>query len=100
VTIGLKLLIDNKDCKGSYNFVSPCAVTNKELTSYISQTLKRPAFFNIPGPLVKLMFGEMGQALLLEGNNIKPKNFIEKGFVLEYQNIREALMDVFTSRSP
>ena len=33
----------------------------------------------------------MGEALMLKGNNIKPKNLLESGYEFKYTNIKSAL---------
>ena len=84
-------LIEHKECQGAYNIVSPEAVTNKQLTQSLGKILKRPAFMHIPESLVRLLFGEMGEALLLKGNKIYPKRLIEAGYQFAFQTIEDAL---------
>ena len=37
--------------------------------------------------MIKLMFGEMGQTLLLEGNNVAPKKLLSTGYVFKYPDL-------------
>ena len=56
--------INNPSFEGPVNAVSPNPVTNREFTSTLAGILKRPAFFPIPGWILKLLLGEMSQLLL------------------------------------
>ena len=88
---GFKFLIKNSKTKGTYNFVAPKCCTNEEYTKTISNTLKKPAILHIPAKAIILIFGKMGEALMLKGNNIKPKNLLESGYEFKYTNIKSAL---------
>jgi len=66
-------LISNKEQKGIYNLTSPSPTTNSQFTKALSRTLKRPDFFTVPSFLIKMVFGEMGDKLLLNGSAVYPK---------------------------
>ena len=50
---------------GPVNAVAPAPVPNREFTRVLGQVLGRPAFVPLPAFAVRLLLGEMGQALLL-----------------------------------
>lgn len=95
VISGIKFLIDNKNCSGAYNFVAPNTVTNEQLTSLMGKIYNKPTLFNIPTFLVKILFGEMGECLLLKGNQIQPKKLLEQGYQFKYDDIKVALKRVY-----
>jgi len=53
--------------------------------------LHRPAVVPMPAMAVKVMFGEMGQSLLLEGARVKPTRLLRNGFVFRYPDLESVL---------
>jgi len=89
-------LIENSHLKGVFNLTAPYAVTNKKLTQTLSKTLHRPAFFVIPACIIRLLFGEMGDTLLLKGQCVIPKRLQEAGFNFCYQTLDKALGEILS----
>ena len=51
--------------------------------------------FRMPSLVIKLLFGEMGEKLLLKGNIIRPKRIIlEAGYTFQYPHIDQALSNI------
>jgi NAD dependent epimerase/dehydratase family enzyme len=46
----------------------------------------------MPEMAIKLMFGQMGEELLLSNQNIYPKRLIDKGFVFDDEKVESALV--------
>jgi hypothetical protein len=46
----------------------------------------------MPAPVVKLLFGEMGEELLLQGQSVAPKKLLDSGFEFQYPNLQRALI--------
>ena len=84
----------NNEVAGVFNASSPNPVTNAEFTETLGKVLHRPAAFSIPGFAVKMLFGEMGDQLLLKGCRVMPKRLLESGFKFKYDNLEEALKDI------
>ncbi len=82
--------LENPAYKGAINAVSPKPVTNRDFTSTLSGTLKRPAIFPVPCWVLKLLFGEMSQILI---NSQKVSSSIVKslGYKFIYPNLDSAL---------
>ena len=94
VIAGMKFLINNENCSGAYNFASPAAVTNAELTKKLGKAFGMPTLFTMPTLVVKLLFGEMGEELLLKGNRFMPDNLRNAGFEFKYPELENALADI------
>lgn len=92
---GFKHLIADAKCQGVYNFASPNSVTNLELTKSLGKALKVPTIFSMPAFIVKIIFGEMGEELLLKGNRIVPQNLIKSGYNFKYSKLDAALQSIF-----
>lgn len=77
-----------------YNGVAPGAVTNAEFTKTMGQVLKRPTLFKAPKSILKIALGEMS-TVLLNGQKVIPKNFLNAGFKYEHPNLKSALDEIF-----
>lgn len=88
---GIKFALANESVKGPVNFVSPNPVTNAEFTKTLGKVLSRPTIFPIPAFAIKLMFGEMGEALLLGGQRVAPARLAGGGFEFSYAQLEAAL---------
>lgn len=86
----IEFILNNAQIHGAINLTSPNAVTNKEFTSTLAWYLNRPAIFPMPEFMVKLLFGEMGELLLLGGANVKPTVLLDNGFVFKYPELDKA----------
>jgi len=88
--------IKNKKYKGIYNLTAPNPVTNAHFAKALGNALNRPAILPMPEFAIKLLFGEMGENLLLKGQNVIPRKLEESGFKFTYPNIEPALNDIFS----
>jgi hypothetical protein len=83
--------LENESLHGAVNAVAPNPVTNEEFTRIFGKVLHRPTILPVPEFAVKLMFGEMGETLLLEGARVLPKRLTENGFEFEFANLEAAM---------
>jgi uncharacterized protein len=81
----------NSERQGVFNITAPDAVTNARFSELLARTLDRPCLFPQPAAMVLLMFGEMGERLLLNGQNVVPARLISEGFVFSHPTVQEAL---------
>jgi len=94
VVAALKFALNTDALHGPVNFVAPNPVSNAEFTKALGKALNRPTLFPVPAFAVKLMFGEMGEALLLGGQRVKPARLINCGFSFRSSQIDEALRKI------
>ena len=80
--------------RGPVNTVAPRAVTNYEFTKTLGKVLHRPTVFPVPAFAVNLLFGEMGDALLLGSTRVTPTCLKETGFEFAYRDLEGALRHV------
>src|SRR6266850_1577635 len=88
---GIKFALTNETLSGPVNFAAPNPVTNAEFTKTLGRALSRPTIFPIPAFGVRLVFGEMADALLLSSQRVAPANLIKAGYQFQYLGLREAL---------
>jgi len=96
---GLKFALANETLRGAVNFVAPNPVTNSEFTRTLGRALSRPTLFPIPAFGVRLLFGEMGEALLLGGQRVEPERLKSSGYPFQYSQLESALRGVLQKPS-
>jgi uncharacterized protein (TIGR01777 family) len=83
--------IDNEKVRGAINVTSPEPVTNEEFTKTLGEVLYRPTFLPLPEFAVNLVFGEMGDALLIDSTKVLPKRLLDAGFEFEYPHLKASI---------
>ncbi len=90
----LKFALINESLSGPVNFVAPNPVTNAEFTKTLGHALSRPTIFPIPAFGVRLLFGEMGDALLLSGQRVEPERLKTADYPFKFAQLEAALRHV------
>lgn len=98
VVAALEHLAFGSALSGPVNAVAPHPVTNREFAATLGRVLRRPTVLPLPAFMVRLLFGEMGQALLLEGARVLPTRLEASGFRFRYPRLEEALRAELTAR--
>lgn len=83
--------ISEKTLTGAINVDTPNPVTNREFTKALGAVYNKPTFMSVPAAMVKLIFGEMGQEMLLSSTRMQPQKLLEAGFKFVYPHIESAL---------
>jgi len=81
---------------GAINATAPHPVTNKTFADALGRAMHRPAFMPAPGFALRLLLGEMADALLLSGQNAVPAKAERAGFAFRYARVDEALGAIFS----
>ena len=88
--------IQEDSLSGAINATAPIPVRNSDFVKVLAAVLKRPAFFPMPAVLVKVLFGQMGNELLLQGKRVVPKKLQDSGYTFQYTDLKCALTDLLT----
>ena len=83
--------INNPEIQGAVNATAPNPVTNRDFSATLAAVLKRPDFLSMPAIMVKILFGEMGEELLLQGQRVVPAKMLAAGFEFKYAHLKTAL---------
>jgi uncharacterized protein len=86
--------LENENLRGAYNATAPNPVTNEEFVKTLGKVINRPTILPTPAFAIKLLFGEMGETLLLQGNRVVPKRLQEAGFEFKYTDLETAFRAV------
>jgi uncharacterized protein len=87
-------ILKNDLLQGPVNMVAPKPVTNAEFTKTLASVLSRPAIFPVPEFVVKTVFGEMGETVLLGSERVEPARLVETGYPFRFRELRESLKNV------
>lgn len=94
--VGAIMHLLDSDLSGPFNLAAPEPVTMKTLAETLGRTMKRPAFFNVPGFILKLALGQMGEELILAGQRAIPGRLLESGYQFKFPTLNAALADIFS----
>lgn len=86
--------LSNASLAGPVNAVAPHPVSNHEWTKTLGRVLKRPTKAWMPTPVVKVLFGEMGEALLLSSTRVEPARLQASGYTFCHPELEGALRHI------
>ena len=89
----LRFALENGVVRGPVNVVAPEPVRNAEFTEVLAKALHRPALFPAPAFALRLMLGEMADALLLSSQRVVPEQLRH----LDYRFVHADLMGALVS---
>ena len=87
--------IETAAVSGAVNAAAPLPVTNKEFARALGRAMHRPAVMPAPAFALRLMLGEMADALLLSGQRAVPRKAEGLGFTFRYAQLDDALGAIF-----
>ena len=90
----LRLMLENEHIRGPLNVVSPQPVTNVEFTKTLAAALHRPALFPAPAFVLRLVLGEMADALLLSSQRVLPAQLQKLNYAFLHPDLRTACVAV------
>jgi hypothetical protein len=91
VTRIIEFLLQNRSVSGPVNVVAPKPVTNLEFTRSLARAVHRPALLAVPALALRLAFGEMAEATILQSERVLPARLSAAGFDFEYPELDAAL---------
>lgn len=87
-------IMNTPQIQGPINATAPNPVRNRDFGSALGHALSRPACIPLPSFVVRFVFGEMGQALLLEGARVLPKKAQDGGFSFSHSTLESCFKDM------
>jgi len=74
-----------------YDLVSPKPVPQADLSKTLAKVLRRPHWFAIPARVIKIIFGQMGEEVLLSGTAVEPAALQTLNFDFEFCELEDVL---------
>jgi uncharacterized protein (TIGR01777 family) len=84
--------LGNDAVTGPLNATAPNPVTNREFARTLGRTLGRPALLPAPAFALRLILGEMAEAVLT-GQRVLPEKALARGFMFRYPTLDGALRE-------
>ncbi len=91
----IEFLLANKTISGPINLVAPECVTQKQLANTLGKVLHKPSFMPTPAFILKLVFGQMAEELLLKGQQVVPKRLLALGYQFQLPTLEKALTEIY-----
>lgn len=76
---------------GTVNAVAPEAATCADVSRALGRALRRPAILPVPAFAIRLLLGEMADALLLASTKVAPARLTRAGFVFDHTGLDAAM---------
>ena len=76
---------------GPVNAVAPEPVRNAEFTATLARTLGRRAWAPVPSFILRMIFQEMAEEILLASTRVRPQRLLDSGFHFNHPTLKEAL---------
>jgi len=89
----IRFLLEREDARGPFNLTAPRPLTNRDFSRALGKALHRPSLAPAPGFALRLVLGEMADALL-QGQRAVPHRLLEHGYVFRHPEALGALRDL------
>jgi uncharacterized protein (TIGR01777 family) len=80
---------------GPLNLTAPTPVPNRDFARTLGRVLGRPAFMPAPAFAMRLLLGEMADALLLTGQRVVPAKATSLGYAFTHPDLERALREIY-----
>jgi uncharacterized protein (TIGR01777 family) len=85
------LFVLDGELAGPVNLSSPSPATSAVFAKALGRALHRPAVLPVPAFTIKALYGERGEAVVLEGQRTLPARLLDAGFTFAYADLDAAL---------
>jgi len=96
--VGLIAHVVNQGIDGPVNVTAPEPCRNRAFTQALARAMHRPGVMPLPGFAVKLLMGEMGETILLNGQKVVPAKALASGYAYAWPTLETALAALFDKR--
>ena len=86
----IEFILAKPELQGAVNIVAPQAVSQEEFAHTLADVLRRPCAVPMPSFLLRFVFGQMAEELLLSGQHIVPSRLLHAGFQFHHPHLRDA----------
>jgi uncharacterized protein (TIGR01777 family) len=89
--------LTRSDVSGPMNLSAPAPVTNRVFSAALGRVLHRPAIFPVPAVALRLVLGEMADAVLT-GQRAIPRKALDHAYAFRYTDVEAALHALLVDR--
>ena len=87
--------ISDPQMQGVYNATAPNPVTMADFAATLGTVMNRPSWLPVPNFALEALLGE-GAIVVLEGQQVVPTNFLDRGFEFQYSTLKPALTAILS----
>ncbi|KTD08721.1 TIGR01777 family oxidoreductase [Legionella jamestowniensis] len=91
-------LLKDTNLTGPFNLTSPHPVSQAEFAKTLAKIMHRPLWLKLPAFVIRTLFGEMGETLLLQGQRVVPRRLPEAGYKFRFPELQLALEKEFKNK--
>ena len=91
VVRAIEFALQTASLSGAVNVVAPNPITNLEFTRALGRAVHRPTLLQVPAFALRLGFGEMAKATILESARVLPACLSASGFDFQYPELEPGL---------
>jgi uncharacterized protein (TIGR01777 family) len=95
VVRAIQFLLQRDDLQGPFNITSPVPVTARDFALALQAHHRTFIRAGVPGPVLRVLVGEMAGELLLSGQRVLPDALQSAGFTFTYTDIAAALEAIY-----
>lgn len=90
--------IADESLSGAINVTAPNPLRNIDFTRIVASVLHRPAVFPVPALAMRILLGEMADALVLASERVVPERLLQAGYRFQYPEFEAALRVVVNQK--
>lgn len=87
----VSFVVDSPAIRGAVNVVTPKAIPNRDFTKILGQVVNKPTILPLPAFLLRLVFGEMADEMLLPSSRVSPDKLLQAGYSFQDADLKKAL---------
>jgi hypothetical protein len=88
-------IISNTQIYGPINATAPNPVTNKDFSLALAKAINRPCLIKTPEFILRLIFGQMAEEIMIQGQKVLPQKALHHGFRFVYPTLEKSLEKIF-----
>jgi len=88
-------IISNTQISGPINATAPNPITNKDFSLALAKVINRPCLIKTPEFILRLIFGQMAEEIMIQGQKVLPQKALNHGFHFVYPTLEKSLEKIF-----
>jgi uncharacterized protein len=90
----IEFALTHESVRGAVNLVAPEPALNRDFTAALAKAVHRPTIFPVPKLAVHVLFGEMGDTLLLASQRVEPRKLRAAGYHFQCEWLEGTLREM------
>ena len=87
--------LSDLEMQGAYNVTAPQPATMGEMSVAVGAALARPSWLRVPAVALRILFGEMAEELILQGQRVIPERLLALGYSFRHSQLQTAVKKSF-----